>query len=110
MARFSVQVTYKANGAHVVAPIGDVVNTVATTTVAADVATLVSDGASPTQAHVNTLNTDWTALLAGLGPVPSNADVVLSVNTANVTSRSALRQVLLSILRKFDEGVGALAP
>lgn len=40
-------------------------------TVATDVATLVADGATPTQAHVTTLNTDWavvnTALLTGAG-------------------------------------------
>lgn len=31
------------------------------TSVAADIATLVADGASPTQGHVNTLNSDWSA-------------------------------------------------
>lgn len=34
------------------------------TTFAADLATLVADGASPTQAHVNAVNSDWTSLKA----------------------------------------------
>lgn len=34
------------------------------TTVAANIATLVADGATPTQAHVTTLNTNWGTLKA----------------------------------------------
>jgi hypothetical protein len=40
-----------------------------TATVAANIATLVADGATPTQAHVNTLNTNWGLYLTALGLV-----------------------------------------
>lgn len=94
-----------------------------TTTVAANVATLVADGATPTQGHVNTLNTnwaalltlintwktanatlntDWTALSAGLGAVPGSSDVVLSYNASTVVSKNVLRRALQRILEKID--------
>lgn len=82
----------------------DVVNTVATTTVAANVATLVADGATPTQAHVTTLNTNWTALLAGTGAVPANADVVLSFDTTAVGTRTVLRKAVDAMLRIIEGG------
>ena len=110
MARVSVQAKFSASGAHSLQPISDVVNTVMTATVAADVATLVADGATPTQAHVNTLNTDWTALLAGLGSVPTNADVVLSFDTSKITTRSNLRQVVNALLQQMESGVAGLSP
>lgn len=76
----------------------------ATTTVAADVATLVADGASPTQAHVTTLNTDWGTFLtafntykAGVGAL--TADVTLMFNPSTVTNMNQLR----AALRKFEE-------
>lgn len=70
--------------------------------VATDVATLVADGASPTQAHVNTLNTDWTAFLAS-----ASGDVVLSVNTTNVTTKNQLRAAISRILEVVN-GSGTL--
>ncbi len=36
------------------------------TSVAADIAVLVADGASPTQGHVNTLNSDWATFKTAL--------------------------------------------
>jgi hypothetical protein len=39
----------------------------AAVTVAADVAVLVADGATPTQAHVTTLNTGWGTLNTAIG-------------------------------------------
>lgn len=70
------------------------------TTVAANVATLVADAAAPTQAHVTTLNTNWgtlstawTALKAG----PAFGDVVVSVNLANITTRTQLKAALDAI-------------
>ena len=72
--------------------------------VAADVATLVADGATPTQAHVTTLNTDWTAFLAS-----ATGDVVISVNTTNITTRNQLRAAVAAILRMV-EGSGYLTP
>lgn len=60
------------------------------TTVAANIATLVADGASPTQGHVNTLNTNWgtyltavNAFLAGLAA----GDIVLYVSDTASLSR-----------------------
>ena len=48
-------------------------------------ATLVADGATPTQAHVTAANTAYTAFTSALG------DVELSYDTTNVTSVSSLR-------------------
>lgn len=83
----------------------------ATTSVAADVATLVADGASPTQAHVNTLNTDWgtfstayTALNAAI-----NGDVTVIWNGAVITSRNQLRAALQAALSAVDGGYGGLS-
>lgn len=72
--------------------------------VTADVATLVGDGASPTQAHVNTLNTDYTALAGAI-----NGDVTVIWNGAVVTSRNQLRAALLAALKAVDGGYGGLS-
>lgn len=78
-----------------------------TTDVAAAVAVLVADGASPTQAHVNTLNTAWglleTAIAAAkvstaaavVSAAPAN--VVLDIDTAVVTTQNGVRAALRSI-------------
>lgn len=82
-----------------------------TTTVAANIATLVADGASPTQGHVNTLNTNWGVLLglintaktdiaaaktsvdaAGLG-----SDAAFSYNDTNVTTITQKRNIITVI-------------
>lgn len=120
MARFSISANISGRAGSIV----DVVNTVSTatvdadvTTVAADVATLVADGASPTQAHVTTLNTDWgtlstdwTALKGGSAAIPTNAHVVLSFDAVAVGTRTRLRALVAEILRQVDSGVGALKP
>lgn len=79
-------------------------------------ATLVADGATPTQAHVTaannaytTMKTDLLAVIADLGVGPSVSDVVLSVNATNVQSRSTLRLAVERLLRIMD-GNGALTP
>lgn len=85
---------------------------------------LVADGASPTQAHVNTLNSAWTtyktdqaalktavdlvktdtaAALATLG-----ADVAVIFNST-ILSRNALKAALQAALRAV-EGSGTLTP
>ena len=56
------------------------------------VAALVADGATPTQAHVTTLNSAWTAFVAGA------QDISLSVNTSNIPTVSRLRQALNKLL------------
>lgn len=72
--------------------------------VTADVATLVADGASPTQAHVTTLNTDYTALAAAI-----NGDVTIIWNGSVVTSRNQLRHALLAAIKAVEGGYGALS-
>jgi hypothetical protein len=116
MARISVGLKVKSSllgqgtGANFrnVGHFADVTQTVSSTAVAADiaavdaaVATLVADGATPTQAHVTTLNTaqgtldtDWAALLAGLPGIPAAADVVLSYNATNVVSKNILLRAI----------------
>lgn len=76
-------------------------------TVAANVATLVADGASPTQGHVNTLNTNY-ALLAtatntlqgdiATGSTASNTSVVVCFDAAAVITRTALRAAIAALL------------
>lgn len=72
--------------------------------VVTDTATLVSDGASPTQAHVTTLNTDVTALNAALA-----GDVVVVWDGSVITSRPQLRAALLLALQAVEGGYGGLA-
>jgi len=73
-----------------------------TTTVAANVATLVADGASPTQAHVTTLNTNWgtfltayTAYTGGVGALTTNA--AFFFDPAAVTTMNQARAILRAI-------------
>lgn len=71
--------------------------------VTADVATLVADGASPTQAHVTTLNTDYTVLAAAIAAMPAvSGDIFLNVNGANVLTINKYDE----IMRSFRSLVG----
>lgn len=82
-----------------------------TTAVAADVATLVADGASPTQAHVTTLNTDWGTLLTAINAINSVAttgDVTVIWNAATITKRNQLRAALKAALKAVEAGYGGL--
>lgn len=70
-----------------------------TATVAADIATLVADGALPTQAHVTTLNSDWgtfltaeTAYRGGVGALTAN--VTLLYDPSAITNMNQLRAAL----------------
>lgn len=76
-------------------------NQASTATVAADVATLVADGATPTQGHVDTLNTDWTAYLASLTAAASaqSGDAVFTYNDSNVTTSAQKREIVRQISR-----------
>ena len=54
--------------------VGPTVSSIAsadTTAVAADIATLVADAGSPTQAHVTTLAADWVTYLAAVPTQPT---------------------------------------
>lgn len=65
------------------------------TAAAASVATLVADGASPTQGHVTTHNSDWTALYNAL-----NQHVTLIYDVSAVTSLTILRNAVEALLRQ----------
>lgn len=74
--------------------------------VAADVATLVADGASPTQAHVTTLNTDWgtfltaeTAYRAAVGGAVGGADFTVIFNLTKFTKLNQVKAALDHVLR-----------
>lgn len=107
MARFTISCIRHSDGTFILVQEGDAVNSVATTTVNSDVATLVADGATPTQAHVNTLNTDWTALKAGTGAIPSQTDLVVSFDGTKWT-RSNLKLAFLQLGQSLDSGIGGL--
>lgn len=85
------------------------------TTVAANIATLVADGASPTQGHVNTLDTNWAALKALIDTAVADAaalpgtggDVVLQVNAGNVVTKNKLDEIL-RFMRQQIEGSNLL--
>ncbi len=135
MARFAVAAIVNPSGSVDVYHTPDVVNattTVAdkatldaavtatvTTTVAANVATLVADAGSPTQGHVNTLNTNWGVLLtainalktaitafeADVGGTPTQRDVVISFDATKTTSLGALKAATNALLRCVAGGV-----
>lgn len=77
------------------------------------IATLVADGATPTQAHVTTLNTAWTALKADIAALDTSAtsaaltkatthsgyNAILSIDTAVVTSMNALKALFARALQ-----------
>lgn len=72
----------------------------ATTTVAANIATLVADGASPTQGHVNTLNTNWGTLLTLIDAAKVAAAAAIPVDTVEV--RVLTGQRALTIIQGLD--------
>lgn len=78
--------------------------------VATDIATLVADGASPTQAHVTTLNTDWGTLKTSLDAVAAeNGDVYVSFDTTKITTRAQLKAALDAVLINAT-GSGMVTP
>ena len=72
------------------------------TDVAAAVATLVADGASPTQAHVTTLNNAWGLLNTAIGnaaTAAAAANVVLDVDTGVVTTQNGIMAALRELMQ-----------
>ena len=55
--------------------------------VVTDIATLVSDGVSPTQAHVTTANTDFTTMLLDF----NNNDFNIILDTTKITTLAQYR-------------------
>lgn len=91
------------------APLTDPSGTAApsTATVAADIATLVADGATPTQAHVNTLNTDWgtfltaeTAYRAAAGTAIGGSNATLLLDTSKFTKLNQVEAAIKSLLQQ----------
>lgn len=81
------------------------------TDVAAAVAVLVADGASPTQAHVTTLNVAWGLLATAIAAAATGAaaaNVVLDIDNTVVTTRNGVKAAVAELLRTV-EGSG-LAP
>lgn len=77
--------------------------------VAAAVAVLVADGASPTQAHVTTLDAAHTILAAAIvaNSASQSGAVVVSIDNSVVTTRNQLRAALRALLLLAD-GDGSL--
>lgn len=74
------------------------VTTVTTTTVASDLATLVADGASPTQAHVTALNTAYTTMAAQITALSAETgDVYFSFDTTKITTLEQIQSALAKI-------------
>lgn len=73
-----------------------------TTNVAAAVAVLVADGASPTQAHVNTLNTAWGLLataIAAANTATTAANAVLDIDTSVITTQNGVRAAMRELMQ-----------
>lgn len=80
-----------------------------TTNVAAAVAALVADGASPTQGHVNTLNTAWGLLATAIAQAKTStaaakvgvaaANVILDIDTAVVTTQNGVRAAMRELMQ-----------
>lgn len=80
-----------------------------TTDVAAAVAVLVADGASPTQGHVDTLNTAWALLATAIAAtktataaaaVAANpADAVLDIDRDRIININALNATVREIMK-----------
>lgn len=74
------------------------------------VADLVADGASPTEGHVTTLNTAWTALKADIQAIYAmNADVVLNFNGTNVVNKNNLRAAVAAIVKQATNNASILS-
>jgi hypothetical protein len=65
-------------------------------TVAANIATLVADGASPTQAHVTTLNTSW-----GVFNSIRTSNAAFVYDTGAVTTMNQARALLRAIAQQL---------
>ena len=85
------------NGIKSAGSIDDPVRSASSATLAAAIATLTADGASPTEAHATAVASAWTTLLAGLGAIPSRSDVVVSWDTSAVVTRSTLRSAIRAL-------------
>lgn len=78
-------------------------------------ATLVSDGASPTQAHVTAANNAYTTYKTAVSAYQTAvqgsvaADVTLLVNTGNVTKKNQVLVAVREMLNRLVNGTNAFA-
>lgn len=96
-------------------PLSATVETDLNTTVSGDIDTLVADGASPTQAHVttleghfDTLQTDWAAYKAATDAA-TTANVSVTFDKTAITSMNQLKSALNNIMLQIA-GSGLLTP
>ena len=76
---------------------------VSTTAVAAAIAVLVADGASPTQAHVTTLNGAWATLLAAINTsVVGASDIAVTIDNTQFTTKNQVRVALRHLLYQAE--------
>lgn len=85
------------NHGHIADPVAGSSYATDKTAFEAALATLVADGASPTQAHVTSANSAYNTFKADLAAPPTAADIVLSVDLAKISSVSALELALKSM-------------
>ncbi len=113
MARFAAACGFQSSVPYAAGIISDVMNaaTMPTDQVAfeAALATLVADGASPTQAHVTAVNSAYTTLKAdfaagNLSTAP-NSSVVISFDAAVVTNIGLLRKAANALLLAVQGGI-----
>jgi hypothetical protein len=82
-----------------------------TTDVAAAIAVLVADGATPTEAHVTTLNDAWVIYLAAITAYSASSaagNMVLSMDTAVVTTKRKARAGIATFMQAINSGIGSL--
>lgn len=115
MATVGITITKDSTGFQATAGIGDQVAAVAAaqgahkTSFETALATLVADGASPTQAHVTSANSAYTTLKTDIGAMnlPSGC-AILIYDTANVTNFNDLKNALAAALNAV-RGNGTLS-
>ena len=83
-----------------------------TSAVVSAVAALVADGASPTQAHVNTLSAVWAQHLIDVNNTRQDFanDVQIIFNPTTVLTSTILARILQQALLAAQGGLGGLTP
>lgn len=78
--------------------------TAAAIPVAAALAVLVADGASPTQAHVNTLNAAYTTLAAAIvtNAAALSGDIEILVNKSTLDTRNKFLSLFRQLQRHIE--------
>lgn len=82
---------------------------VLSTTATADMATLVADGASPTQAHVTAMNTAFSAFVIPVNILNGANTVSIVFDKTGITTMNQLKSALTNLLQQIA-GSGLLTP